>query len=102
MAPGPLSWEQSLTENNGVYRFEIRPLRGERSFQPINTNASQRGGRPIFQLLPHRIQAKSVVILEGAVLTPVVTDNFLLVPNPGTCDPKRPCRIVFRVSRAEG
>ena len=63
MAPGPLAWEQTLTENDGEYRFEIRPLRGERSFEPINTNGSQRGGRPIVQLLPHRLQNRSVQIL---------------------------------------
>jgi hypothetical protein len=29
------------------YRFEVRPLDGDRSFQPINTKGSQRGGRPL-------------------------------------------------------
>ena len=100
MAPGPLAWEQSLTEKDGVLRFEIRPLRGERTFEPINTNGSQRGGRPIVQLLPHRIDARSVTILEGADLEPVITRSFLLVPNPGKCDPKRSYRIVFRASHA--
>jgi zinc protease len=100
MAPGPLAWEQTLTEEGDTYRFEIRPLRGKRSFEPINRNGSQRGGRPIMQLLPHRIQAKSVVVVEGANLEPVVTHDFLLVPNPGKCDPKRPYRVVFRASRA--
>ena len=102
MAPGPLAWEQTLTVQGDVYRLEIRPLRGDESFAPINTNGSQRGGRPIVQFLPHRIRAKSATILEGADLEPVVTHGFLLVPNPGKCDPKRPYRVVFRASRASG
>ena len=102
MAPGPLAWEQTLTVQGDMYRLEIRPLRGERSFAPINTNGSQRGGRPIVQLLPHRIQAKSVTILEGADLEPVVTHGFLLVPNPGKCDPKRLYRVVLSVAAKKG
>ena len=38
--------------------------------------------------------------MEGADLEPVVTRDFLLVPNPGKCDAKRPYRVVFRASRA--
>lgn len=100
MAPGPLAWEQTLEEENGVYRFEITPKRGEKTFQPINTNGSQRGGRPIIQLLPHRVEA--VQILEGQDLSPRVTDNFLLVPNPGECDPTRRYRVVFRARACGG
>jgi hypothetical protein len=102
MAPGPLAWEQTLTVQGDVHRLEIRPLRAEKSFAPRNTNGSQRGGRPIVQFLPHRIRAKSATILKGADLEPVVTDDFLLVPNPGKCDPKRPYRVVFRAPRAGG
>jgi len=94
MAPGPVAWEQRLEEEDGVYRFEITPKRGDKTFRPINTNGSQRGGRPIVQLLPHRVEA--VEVLEGQDLSPRVTDNFLLVPNPGQCDPERSYRVVFR------
>jgi zinc protease len=100
MAPGPLSWEQTLTEHDGEYRFEIRPLLGERSFEPINTNGSQRGGRPIVQFLPHRLQARSVQILQGDDLKPLVTSSLILVPNPGRCDPQRSYRVVFRAALA--
>ena len=102
MAPGPLSWEQSLDEKQGEYRFEIRPLRAERSFAPVNTNGSQRGGRPIVQLLPHRIRAQSVRISEGADLDPLVTDNFILVPLPRKWEAQRPYRVVFRAEREKG
>ena len=97
MAPGPLAWQQSLEEQDGVYTFEVKPNRGQRTFEPINTNGSQRGGRPILHLLPHRVE--KVRILEGADLQPLVTDDFVLVPNPGKCEPNRRYRVVFRAER---
>ena len=54
----PLAWEQTLTEKNGEYTFTIKPLLGERSFATVNKNGSQRGGRPIFQLLPGANQGR--------------------------------------------
>lgn len=97
MAPRPesLAWEQELLEaDGGLYTFEIRPRRGERSFQPANVNGSQRGGRPMTAFLPRRIG--KATLLEGAELKPVIADNFVLIPNPGVCDPARTYRIRFR------
>jgi zinc protease len=37
-----------------------------------------------------------VRIIEGADLNPVVTDDFVLVPNPRVCDPARRYRVVFQ------
>ena len=96
MAAGPVAWDQELAEANGEFSFHVKPRRGEQSFQPINTNGAQRGGRPIFQFLPHRIQASSVQIEEGADLQPLITDNFLLLPLPQQFDPARQYRVVFR------
>jgi zinc protease len=93
MAPAKTSWNQKLTENNDVFTFEILPNLGEKSFDPINTNGSQRGGRPIIEFLPSRL--KNVKIIEGNDLQPVITDDFILVPNPQTCDPSRKYKIVF-------
>jgi hypothetical protein len=101
MAPGPLAWQQTLVAQDDVYRFEVQPLRSERTFSPVNTNGSQRGGRPMFQLLPHRIQPSTIDILEGEDLQPVITDNFLLVPLPPTVDPVRKYQVVFRARRIE-
>ena len=98
MAPGPLAWEQTLDVRDGTYRFEVKPLGGERTFQPINTNGSQRGGRPLFQFLPHRIEASSVRIVAGADLAPLITDNFVLVPLPSQFDPARQYQVIFRRS----
>jgi zinc protease len=99
MAPGPVAWEQSLKEVDGVYTFQITPKRGEKTFEPINSNGSQRGWRPIVQFLPHRV--KEMRVIEGADLRPVVTDSFLLIPNPRTCDPKREYRVTFRARRVD-
>ncbi len=95
MAPAAAAWEQSLVEKDGRFTFEVRPLRGKQSFQPININGSQRGGRPIVQLLPHRIEAKSVKVVAGAEMKPLVTDNFLLLPLPRDAEPKAVYRLVF-------
>ena len=99
MAPGDVAWEQTLTEAGGRFTFTITPKRGGKTFQPINKNGSQRGWRPIFALLPHRV--KGVQIVEGADLKPLVTDNFLLIPNPRQCDPKRTYRVVFEATKIE-
>jgi zinc protease len=99
MAPAKAAWEQSLVEKDGRYTFEVRPLRGARSFEPINKNGSQRGGRPIFQLLPQRIAAGSVKIVEGVELEPLVTDNFLLLPQPRGGEPKASYRVVFEAAK---
>ena len=50
----------------------------------MNTNGSQRGGRPIVAYLPQRV--KDIRIVEGTELNPVITDDFILVPNPGSSD----------------
>ena len=57
-------------------------------------NGSQRGGRPIVQFLPCRLEEARVI--EGADLKPVITGRFILVPNPRECDPARNYRVVFR------
>jgi hypothetical protein len=93
--PDALAWEQKLTaRKDGVYTFEIRPRRGDKSFQPANTNGSQRGGRPFVEFLPQRIGPAT--LLEGGDLKPVIADNFILIPNPVTCDPQRTYRLRFR------
>ncbi len=94
MAPKELSFEQSLSIDNGRYAFEVTPHLGEHSFAPVNMNGSQRGGRPFVQFLPDRV--KDVQILEGEDLQPIITDDFILVPRPASCDPNRTYRVVFQ------
>ena len=57
------------------------------------------GGRPIVQFLPHRVEG--VEIVDGADLKPLVTDDFVLVPNPGECDPGRAYRVSFRAREVD-
>jgi len=83
-----------------TFRTEpTEPQRGAKTFQPINTNGSQRGGRPIVCYLPSRIGPAKV--LEGPDLNPVVTDDFLLIPNPKTCDPGRTYQVKFQAKRVK-
>jgi zinc protease len=96
MADQPRAFEQKLSREGDRFVFEIKPNRGERSFGAINRNGSQRGGRPFVAFLPERI--RDAQVLEGAELNPVILDDFILVPNPGTCDPAKSYRVVFRAS----
>jgi zinc protease len=94
MADGPRAWDQTLTETDGLYTFTIVPRRGADTFKPINTNGSQRGGRPIIEFFPRRL--KNVQIVEGADLAPLIADDFLLIPDPSECDPDHTYRVRFR------
>jgi len=97
MKPGPLNWDQNLTVKDGMYTFTVTTLQGEKSFRPVNTNGSQRGGRPLFALLPHRV--KNVTVIAGKDLAPVITDDFILVPLPKG-DPQRSYEVKFTAQRA--
>ena len=93
---GPLALEQSLTrdQSTDTWTLKITPRLGAGSFGAVDQNGSQRGGRPIVELLPSRIERPRV--LEGQDFQPVITANFILVSNPGKCDPAKPLRIVFQ------
>jgi len=96
MADGPRAYEQELTVHDGVYTFRIRGTRGPASFKPINTNGSQRGWRPIVEILPHRL--KDIEIIDDGGLNPLVADDFILVPNPRKYDPACKYEIRFRAT----
>ncbi len=97
MAKMETAWEQNFSERDALYTLEIVPKRGASTFAPINKNGSQRGGRPIVEFLPNRI--KAVELVEGSELQPVITDNFILIPNPGACQPGHKYRVAFRAVR---
>ncbi len=94
MAPGKLNWEQKLTEESGTFTLTLTPLAGAETWKPVNTNGSQRGGRPVVQFLPRRIQPENVKVIDGADLNPVITDDFILVPLPQ--DSAAPVTVRFR------
>lgn len=91
--PKPSGWEQKLTQRKGVYTLEIKPLRGADSFNLLDANGAQRGGRPIFQLLPQRIGPAT--IMEGANWKPVIADNFIMLPQPKN---EKTIRVKFRAA----
>ncbi len=99
MASKTKAYGQTLKVAGDTYTLTITPNRGENSFKPINTNGAQRGWRPIVALLPHRVQ--NVKVIAGGNLQPVVTDDFVLIPNPRVCDTDREYRVVFSASRVE-
>lgn len=93
MADGKLQLSQRLTERDGLFTLEVTPLDGAQSYAPVNTNGSQRGGRPIVQFLPRRLGPVEVV--DGMEWKPVVTDTFVLVPLP-PADATETVRVSFR------
>ncbi len=96
LAKGERAYEQSLNKKDSIYTFKITPIRGKKSFEPINTNGSQRGWRPIVHYFSKRIG--DFEILEGSELEPVLTDDFILIPNPKSCDPTKDYKVVFKAS----
>ncbi|OWK38508.1 hypothetical protein [Fimbriiglobus ruber] len=97
--PAACAWDQALDVKDGTYTLTITPKLGAKSFAPVNTNGSQRGGRPVFAFLPHRV--KKVAVTEGQDLKPVVTDDFVLVPLPKAVDADRMYRVTFTAEKAD-
>ena len=94
MADAPCAYDQQLSVEGDVYTLRITPARGGESFHPVNTNGSQRGYRPMVAFLPHRITGAEVI--SGADLNPVITDDFVLVPNPREVEAGRVYEVVFK------
>ncbi len=98
MADGPLHYEQDLDGAGGVFTFTVRPALGDSSFDPVNGNGSQRGGRPFVAFFPERLGG--IELLEGGGFRPVITDDFILVANPG--GPAKELKVVFRAEALTG
>ena len=94
MADQPKAFVQSLRRVGQLHILEIKPNWGNRSFEAVNRNGSQRGGRPFVGFLPQPV--RDTKLLEGGDLNPVMGDDFILVPNPGACDPAKTYRVVFQ------
>lgn len=90
----PKAFDQSLTIQEDVYTLTVTPRTGNQSYEPINTNGSQRGGRPILEFLPHRIG--DVTIVKGQELNPVITDDFVLIQNQVAKQFQKPIILIFR------
>ena len=95
MAPGKLNWEQKLTEDAGTFTLTLTPLAGTATWETVNKNGVQRGGRPVFAWLPRRINPDNVKITDGGSLNPMIADDFILVPLPSKTD--GPIQVKFTV-----
>lgn len=93
MAEGKLAYGQKLIRSGDTYTFTISPKQGTESFEAVNKNGSQRGGRPIVAFLPNRVS--DVQIIKGGTLSPLITDDFILVPRPKKHDSKSPLVVKF-------
>ena len=99
MANGKLNWQQSLTREGDLYRFKITPTNGPQSFAPVNENGAQRGYRPFVAFFDNRLAEP--MIQSGKELNPLITDNFILVPNPPSKEPAKSLEVVFRAKEIE-
>ncbi len=99
MASRAKAYDQQLQQRDGLFSLTITGNRGKESFHPVNTNGAQRGWRPIVQFLPYRV--KDVTIIHDSGLDPVVTDDFILIPNPRDYDPTKSYTIEFKAARAD-
>ena len=92
LAPGKLRWTEEFSESEpGVFTWTITPTAGDQSFATVDTNGSQRGGRPLVKFLPRRFA--KLTLLDGADWHPVLADDFILLPRPATV----PAKITLRV-----
>ena len=66
---------------------------GAKTFQPVNRNGAQRGFRPIVQYFGKRL--KNTKIIEDNGLGAVITDDFILVPNPRQYDANKKYVVTF-------
>ncbi|MBU63161.1 MAG: hypothetical protein CMI26_11745 [Opitutae bacterium] len=94
MADGKLNWKQDLTVKGDEYSFSITPTLGSASYAPVNENGVQRGYRPFIAFFDQRLE--QVELVTGKELQPIITDTFILVPNPPSDKPAKPIEVVFR------
>lgn len=94
MAPRPLPFSQKLTQTEDSIIIEITPIEGDKSYEPIDTNGSQRGGRPFLAFLPKRIDPVAFASKESS--NALLADDFVLVPRPAAGAKAQPIRIEWR------
>ena len=89
-------WAQTLKsekteDGRTLWTLTIDPKKGDKSFELIDPNGSERGARPFFQFFPTRVVDPQIV--SGAEFNPVVVDNFILVPQTEKTTPDKPITI---------
>jgi hypothetical protein len=94
MADGKKNWDQTLSRKGNEYSFVITPTAGPESYMPVNENGVQRGHRPFVEFFDRRLG--EVRIVSGSEYDPVITDTFVLVPNPSPEQEAKSIKVVFR------
>ncbi len=89
-------WAQTLKsekteDGRTLWTLTIAPKKGDKSFELIDPNGSERGARPFFQFFPTRVADPRIV--SGGEFRPVVVDNFILVPQTERTTPDKPITI---------
>ncbi|HUT10915.1 MAG TPA: hypothetical protein VMY42_10485 [Thermoguttaceae bacterium] len=85
LTPRELPFDQRLSIEAGVYTFQI------------DVREDGTPGRQPAMLLPHRV--KEVEIVEGREFAPLITDNFIMLMEPGKFEKGKTYRVVFRAER---
>jgi len=94
MAARPLPFSQKITQTAESIVIEITPLEGVKSYEPIDTNGSQRGGRPFVAFLPQRIDPKTFATTNDPHA--LLGDDFVLIPRPAPGTKAQPIRVEWR------
>ena len=98
MAPKPHNDDTRTGENQPVIDHMVESV-VEPVVEPVNINGAQRGWRPMVAFLPYRLE--NVKIVSGLELKPLITDDFILVPNPRTYDAGTEYVVRFTGDRIE-
>ena len=68
----------------------------------IATSALREAGNSdVFIEKVRKTSGIDIRIISGEDLLPLVADDFVLVPNPRTCEPNRQYRVIFRAEAIE-
>ena len=80
--PDSLWFSQKLTQTEDSILLEITPLNKDSSYTTIDTNGSQRGGRPLIAFLPEVINPGDFELVTVTQTKPILGDDFVLFPRP--------------------
>jgi zinc protease len=80
--PDSLWFSQKLTQTEDSILLEITPLNKDSSYTTIDTNGSQRGGRPFIAFLPEVINPGDFELVTVTQTKPILGDDFVLFPRP--------------------
>ena len=87
LAPRELPFSQKLTSENDEYTFRIV------------ANADCSPARPPAMLLPCRL--KDIKVTKGGKFSPLITDNFIMLMNPGKFEKDKTYKVVFKAKKVD-